>query len=101
MQEQPRILPPQKLLQHILRMPPTPLDIHRFQDRNDILQQELRVLGSPGGVRCFARFVVVRGGVQKAKDLQFATDPLPRFGDEVGVVGEHRGGEVVEAGEAV
>src|SRR6187402_3030021 len=37
-QKQPRILPPQKILQHLLRLPTASLDIHRLQNRHYILE---------------------------------------------------------------
>lgn len=62
MQEEPRVLPPQELLQHVLGLPARALHIHRLQNRHDVLQQELGIVGSPVRARCVV-------GVQELEDL--------------------------------
>jgi len=49
MEEQPSMIAPQKLCQHVLGLPLTALDIHSLQYGNDVLEQELGIVGTPPG----------------------------------------------------
>lgn len=89
MQKQPRILPPQKIFQHLLRLSPTPLHIHRLQNRHNILEQELRITRPP--IRSLR---TIR--IQELEDLELATYPFARSGDELRVAGEERRRQVPE-----
>jgi hypothetical protein len=95
MKKQSCRLPPQKLLQHIFGLPTTTLDIHRLEYRNDVLQQELRVIGS--AQRTLFDASATRLIVQEFEYLQLATYPLPRSGDQFLVATEDLGREFPES----
>ena len=43
-QEQLRVVPPQEIRQHILRLPRAPHHIHRLEDSDDVFEEELGIL---------------------------------------------------------
>lgn len=88
MQEQPCVIPPEKLLQEFFRLSAAAFDIHGAEYRYDVLEQELCVVRSsansvPVSGACvrYGGVVVVR--VQELEHLQFATDPFTGPGNEV------------------
>ncbi len=89
MQKQHRILPPQKIPQHLLRLSPTPLNIHRLQNRHNILEQELSIARPP--IRSLR---TIR--IQEFEHLELATYPFARSGDELRIAGEERRRQVPE-----
>ncbi len=88
MQKQSRILPPQEILQHLLRLPSTSLYIHRLQDGHYILQQELGIVGAPIRGACCAAATAAVIWREEFEDLQLAPDPFARAGYKLVVVGE-------------
>ena len=46
-QEQPRVVPSEELLQHLLGLPAAALGVDRLEDRDDVLEQEFGVVGAP------------------------------------------------------
>jgi len=46
-QEQPRVVPSEELLQHLLGLPAAAFDVDRLEDRDDVLEQEFGVVGAP------------------------------------------------------
>ena len=46
-QEQPRVVPSEELLQHLLGLPAAAFDVDRLEDCDDVLEQEFGVVGTP------------------------------------------------------
>jgi hypothetical protein len=46
-QEQPRVVPSEELLQHLLGLPAAAFGVDRLEDRDDVLEQEFGVVGAP------------------------------------------------------
>ena len=46
-QEQPRVVPSDELLQHLLGLPAAAFGVDRLEDRDDVLEQEFGVVGAP------------------------------------------------------
>ena len=45
-QEQPRVVPSEELLQHLFGLPAAAFDVDRLEDRDDVLEQEFGVVGA-------------------------------------------------------
>lgn len=107
MQKQPRVVPPQELRQHVLRLARAARQVHRLQDRDDVLEEELGVLASaPRGrvlvIVAAAAAAPVRGvRAEEGEDLEFPAYPHPGAGDELLVLAEEGGRELAVAREAV
>jgi hypothetical protein len=71
MQKQPCILPAQKLSQQVLGMAIARLEVHHFQDRHYVCQQELSIATRRGPASRRTRWE----RMQKGKHTQFAADP--------------------------
>lgn len=107
----------QEIGQHVLRLPAAALRVDGLEDRDDVFEEELGVVGASVAavcgivVRAVAKDVVVvfgrsgsgsaSGGVQEGKDLQLAPDPFPRAGDQFSVLCESSGRQGLVFREAV
>ena len=69
--EQPSMVSPKEILQHVFRLPS--FNIDRFQDRNNVFEQELRIVCSSGDT-----LLPNAIWIQKLKYLQFSSYPFLR-----------------------
>lgn len=95
MQEEPRILPPEKLLQQVFCLSITRLYINMFQHRDNVHEQELSVTARRGCI-CGGGSRTLR--VQEGEDTELAADEHAGAGLQVGGGGEVVGSEVAVAG---
>lgn len=99
MQEQTRVVSTEELLQHLLGLAGTALDIDRPENGDDVLEQELGIARPPRWRTPFSG--VIRGGVEERKDAQLAADPEPCSRLQLRVAREEFRSEGLEARHAV